>query len=270
MVLPKVIMNKAKLAINRILDKPDNDTLGTVIGWFILILIILSVISVILETIHSLYMPFKLYFELFEFFTITIFTIEYLLRFWSCDADSKYSGFIGRLKYTASFMAIVDLLAILPFYIPFFISLDLRFLRIIRIMRMFRLIKITRYSNAISEAILVIKSRKEHLIITLTVIMILLILISGIMYSVEYDAQPDAFYNIPQTMWWAICTMTTVGYGDIFPITPLGKFLAGIISLLGVGLFAVPVGIISSGFVEVMDKDKKAPKKCPHYGKDLT
>lgn len=262
---------RIKVFVYKALESSDESNFAsTLVEWFILVLILLSVVSVILETVSNLEAPMGQVFRWFEVFSITVFTAEYLLRIWSCTTNPKYSHPVwGRIRYAFSFMALIDFVAIIPFYIPFIIPLDLRFIRAIRVMRMFRLLKVGRYSNAVTESIKVLHSRKEHLIITLTMIMILLVLISGVMYVVEHEAQPEGFSNIPNTMWWAVCTMTTVGYGDVYPVTPLGKFFAGIISLLGVGLFAVPAGIISSGFYDVMQQEKTDEKQCPNCGHKL-
>jgi voltage-gated potassium channel len=244
--------------------------LGLIVNWFILILILLSTLAVILESISGISKTFNIHFRVFNTITIVIFSIEYLLRLWSSPVDKKYSGRFGRIKYALSFMAIVDLLAILPFYLPLIVPIDLRFIRTLRMMRLFRLVKLVRYSNAIQDYIQVINRRKEHLIIIISTILVFLVLISGVMFIVEHEAQPLKFKDIPETMWWAVCTMTTVGYGDIYPITTLGKLLSGIISILGIGLFAIPAGILSSGFVEVLqERRKKNIEKCPHCGKRI-
>lgn len=259
-----------KNRVYRLLDKPEpDDRLGIAVDWFILVLISLSVVTAILETVESIKDTYSSIFWVFEVITIIVFSIEYVLRIWSCTSNPEFSHPVfGRIRYAFTSMALIDLIAILPFYLPFLVALDLRYIRVLRVMRVFRLLKIGRYSKAISESIRVIRSRKAHLIITLTMTIILLVLISGVMYVIEREAQPDVFASIPDTMWWTVCTMTTVGYGDVYPITPLGKILAGLISLLGVGLFAVPAGIISSGFYDVMRTDK-CKTSCPHCGKAI-
>ncbi len=257
--------------VYKILDRPEKgNLLGQIVNWLILTLILLSTLAVILESISGISKTYNHYFRLFNTFTIIVFTIEYLLRLWSSPVNEKYAGRFGRVRYAFSFMAIVDLLAILPFYLPLIIPIDLRFIRTLRMMRLFRLVKLVRYSDAIQDYVQVVKRRKEHLIIIISTILVFLVLISGVMYIVEHEAQPSKFTNIPETMWWAVCTMTTVGYGDVYPITNLGKLLSGIISILGIGLFAIPAGILSSGFIEVLQERKKESiEKCPHCGKEL-
>jgi voltage-gated potassium channel len=166
-------------------------------------------------------------------------------------------------------MALVDLFAILPFYLPFIIPFDLCALRALRLVRLFRLFKMSRYVEALTTLDDVIKAKKEELAVTLAMILILLILASSAMYIAETDAQPDKFPNIPATLWWGVVTLTTIGYGDIYPVTPLGKVIGGLIAFLGIGLFALPAGILAAGFAEEVQKTKR-PLICPHCGKELS
>jgi voltage-gated potassium channel len=136
-------------------------------------------------------------------------------------------------------------------------------------MRFLRIFKINRYNNSLNLIYSVIKEKKSELAMTGFVALLTLFVASFLMFEVEGEAQPDKFPNLLSCFWWAIATLTTVGYGDVYPITALGKFLSGIIAVLGIGLVALPTGLISAGFVEKIVKDKKRPKKCPHCGKDL-
>ncbi len=153
-------------------------------------------------------------------------------------------------------MAIIDLMAILPFYLPFIIKIDLRSLRILRLVRLLRILKLNRYTKSMKVLGRVIKRKKEELIVTVFITGILMLLAASIMFYIENETQPEAFPNIIASFWWAIATLTTVGYGDIYPVTFLGKFLAGIIAFLGIGLVALPTGIISSGFIEEVESRK--------------
>ena len=199
-----------------------------------------------------------------------VFSGEYLLRIWSCVEDQEFSKpLTGRLKFSFTALAIVDLLAILPFYLPMILPLDLRLIRGIRLFRLFRLFKMGRYSQSLRTVGAVLKSQREELMITVFAVLMLLVISSSILYFVEHEAQPDAFSSIPHSMWWAVATLTTVGYGDIYPITSLGKFLGAIIAFLGIGIFALPAGILASGFSEVIQKGKVGRKKCPHCGEDI-
>jgi voltage-gated potassium channel len=207
----------------------------------------------------------------FEVFSVFIFTIEYLLRLWSCVTDKKYSKpILGRFRYSLTPMAVVDLFAILPFYLPF-TGLDLRIIRVFRLLRIFRIAKAARYISSLKLLGRVFKSKKEELVITSIVMIILLIIASSLMYYFEYEVQPEKFADIPTTMWWAIATLTTVGYGDVYPITSEGKIIASIVAILGIGLFALPTGILGAGFVQEFQKSKAHSEKltCPHCGKEI-
>jgi len=224
---------------------------------FIMTLITLNVIAVILATVERFGFQYQYYFRIFEIFSVTIFTIEYLLRLWTCTINKNFRNSVtGRIKYTLTPFAIIDLLAILPFYLPMIIPLDLRFIRAVRLFRLFRLFKMSRYSKAVFTLKKVLKDKKEELILVIFVVLLLLIIFSSLMYFIEKEAQPEAFSNIPEAMWWGIITLTTVGYGDVYPITPLGKILGALIAFLGIGMFALPAGILSSGLAEAVQKKK--------------
>jgi voltage-gated potassium channel len=255
-------MNKFRQRLNSILEKhPFKDTISKAINIFIITLIILNVISVILETEESLKVYSKL-FRWFEIFSVGIYTIEYFLRLWSITADKKYKHpFAGRLRYMGQPFAIIDLLAILPFYLPLLIPFDLRFIRILRLFRIFRVLKLGRYSVALQSIGRVIKNKSAELISVVFVISVLLVVTSGCMYYIEHEAQPKQFPSIMSTMWWSVVTLTTVGYGDVYPITPLGKFFGAIIAFLGIGMFALPAAILASGFTKEIKQVKKCRRK---------
>ena len=223
---------------------------------FIMSLIILNVLAIILASDQDIGGRYKTIFYYFEVFSVIVFSAEYLLRLWTCvEKKSHQNPITGRLKFIFSPMAMIDLLAILPFYLPF-VGVDLRFLRILRIFRIFRLLKMARYSNAFSMIKSVLREKKEELLVTLMFIIIILVIVSTLMFYVERDAQPEAFGSIPKALWWGVVTLTTVGYGDIYPITLYGKILGGVITLLGVGLIALPSGILASGYTEQIQKKK--------------
>jgi voltage-gated potassium channel len=235
---------------------------------FIIILISLNVLAVVLETVKSLKPNWGRFFEIFELISIIIFTVEYLLRLWSCNSDKQYSGrILGRMKFTFTPLAIIDLVAILPFYLPMLIGVDLRFVRALRLFRIFRVFKFGRYSQSLRSIANMLRAKKEELVITGFTIFIMLIVVSSVIYYFEHEAQPEAFSSIPAAMWWGVASLTTVGYGDIYPVTAVGKFLAGVIAVLGIGLFALPAGIIASGFIEEFQKKKGKRTICPHCGK---
>lgn len=235
-----------------------DDKLSKRFDIFIMSMIVINVILVILETVNWIYVKYKVWLDLFEIFSVAIFTIEYLLRLWTCTYLDKYQHpFWGRIKYIFSFAGLIDLLAILPFYLPFLFAMDGRFLRVLRLFRLVRLLKMGRYSTAFGMITKVIRNRKEELLISFSMLLVMLVFASGLMYYIEHEAQPEAFSSIPETMWWGVATLTTVGYGDVYPITPLGRLLGAFIAILGIGIFALPAGIVASGFEAELRKQKK-------------
>ena len=249
-----------------------------VINIFIVVLIILNVVAVMLETMPSIEKnaDAKLFFDYFDRVSVAIFTIEYVLRVWSSNHEEKYKGrFRGRLKYMLSPGALVDLLAILPSYLHAFIGLDLRVLRMLRLMRFFRLFRLTAYTKPAQMINNVFKKRKNELALSFILAIFLIIIASCVMYFAEHlhpapDGGPSLFTSIPKTIWWSVVTLTTTGYGDMYPVTNLGKGLASIIMMTGVAFFALPAGIITAGFIDEFRINRiKKTHKCPHCGENI-
>ncbi len=235
--------------------------------------IILNILAILLDSVETIKLEYHWLFRDFEIFSIVFFTLEYLARIYSIVENRKYAHPVkGRWRYVRSPLALVDLFAFLPFYLVF-LPIDLRFIRIFRLMALFRMFKIARYLHALNIFKRVLVERKEQLVLSFLFILFILVLISFVMFYVEHSAQPDKFTSIPATMWWGIATLTTVGYGDMVPITDAGKFLGGIFAITGVGLLALPAGILSSGFFELLHVDKEIKEKskeCPHCGKKIS
>jgi len=247
---------------------PD-DTVSKVADIVLLVLIVSNIAAVTLETVHAIYARFGTFFEAFDQFSVAVFSIEYVLRIWACTSDPRYSdGWRGRLRYARSPTAIIDLLAVLPSYFPA-VWLDARAIRTFRLFRLLRLMKVERYTRSAQTLMHVMTTKKEELYTAIFAQLVLISVASSLMYYVEHDAQPEAFSSIPAAMWWGMVTLTTVGYGDMFPITPLGKVLGIVIAVLGIGMFALPAGILSSGFVEAIQSGKGDRRYCPHCGKDI-
>lgn len=258
---------------NLIRDDDENDLASNIFDGIIIALIAINVIIVIAQT-FSLSETVQDIFDWIELISVAIFSVEYLLRVYTADLiRPELSPLKARIKYIFSFMAIIDLLAILPFYLPYVISIDLRVLRILRVIRLFRIFKLNRYTTALASIGAVFKRKKNQLLSSIFVVVLLMIMASVLMYNVESEAQPEAFSNAFSSLWWAVATLTTVGYGDIYPITVLGKILSAIIALLGIGLVAVPTGIISAGFTELIDEEKENEEDeklyCPYCGHKL-
>ncbi|MTI62131.1 MAG: ion transporter [Firmicutes bacterium] len=265
--------NYIKNRVYQIIEKAENgDKTSLRFDYFIVTLIFLNVVAIILESYNSIYSNYSFEFRVFEIISVFVFTVEYILRIWTSDIEIKESSKIKSIvKSIISPMVLIDLLAILPFYLPMLIPFDLRFLRMIRIIRFFRLFKLNRYSKSLKLVGTVLKKKKSELFVTIFVTFILLLIASTLMYYIENKAQPEVFPNIITSFWWAIATLTTVGYGDVYPVTAMGRLLSGIIAFLGIGLVALPTGIISSGFMEeINDNDSESDRKyCPYCGKRL-
>lgn len=226
----------------------SQDRLGTIVDLFLIALILLNVLDVILESDRAFRSDYHAQLYWFELFSIIVFSIEYFLRVWSCidvtPADTR-PFWKQRLAYLFTPMALIDLVAILPFYLSLFITLDLRFLRVIRVLRVF---KLTRYSKAMQLILAVFKEEKSSFIAAFSILLTILIISASGIHLIEHDVQPDKFGNIQQSMWWAMATLTTVGYGDVVPITAGGKFFGGLITIVSMGMVALPAGILASGF----------------------
>ena len=255
---------KVRQAIWQALEGGKNQFLDLVI----VSLIMLNVLALVVGSVRSVHNQFQDLLNALEVFSIAVFSLEYLARIWSCVVDARYRhSALGRLKFALTPMALLDLAAVLPFYLAFVV--DLRFLRTLRLIRVVRVAKLARYFDSLRLFGQVLRSRKEELVLTTAVMLLLLVMASCLMFEIEGQAQPDRFPDIPSAMWWSVATMTTVGYGDVYPITPGGKLLGSLVALLGIGFFALPTGILGSGFVEAIKRSKAAPKKCPHCGERL-
>ena len=221
---------------------------------FMMVLIISNVIAVIVETIPGLDPEHHIFLQAFDTISVMIFSVEYLTRLWVCT-ENKAEGFdrpiIGRLKHMLTPLALIDLIAIAPFYLAMFVSFDFRFMRIFR---MLRLLKLTRYSPAIETFGAVIKSQRRPLGAALLVMMMVLVFASSVVYMFEREAQSEAFASIPHAMWWGLATLTTVGYGDVTPVTAAGKIFGAFIMIMGIAMFALPAGILTSGFTREIKK----------------
>jgi voltage-gated potassium channel len=259
-----------KAKINDMIDVCEQPTsLEKFFNLFFISLILLNVLAVMLETDSTINSHFRSFFSAFEVFSISIFSFEYLLRIWSVTVIDKYKHPLwGRLRYMLSPMALIDLFSILPFYLSFLIPFDLRVLRILRLSRILRIFKLGRYSESLRAFGRVFRKKKEDLAILLLIVFIVLCITSTLMFYIESEAQPDKFTSVFSTMWWGIVTLTTIGYGDLYPITPLGRLLGGFIAILGIGVFALPAGILAGSFSEEIKKDE-CPSSCPHCGKKL-
>ncbi|MEQ9814474.1 MAG: cyclic nucleotide-gated ion channel [Azospirillaceae bacterium] len=211
-------------------------------------MILVAVTFLALETVEGLPAWLQAVAVWVDLVTVLVFTVEYLLRVWSAVEDrlhDYHQPVRGRLRYMLTPMALIDLAAILPFWLAFLIPVDLRALRLFRI---FWLLKMTRYSPTLSMFAAVVRSEWRSLIAAFMLMGMLAFTTSTVMYFLERDVQPDGFASIPDALWWGVVTMTTVGYGDVVPMTGPGKVVAGLLMVCGIGLFALPAAILAAGF----------------------
>jgi voltage-gated potassium channel len=219
----------------------------------LILLITLNVTAVILESVSQYQLLWGPYFYAFEVFSVAIFSIEYGLRLWSAVDDPwhkhHHQALKGRLRFARTTMAVIDLLAIVPFYLALFISIDLRFLRVLRLLRIF---KLTRYSGAMTLLFQVVRGEARNIGAAMFVLLLMLVITASLAFIIEGGSHSEAFSSIPAAMYWAIITMTTVGYGDIVPATAMGRLLTGVIAVLSLGMVAIPTGILASGFTSAL------------------
>ncbi|MGP1475165.1 MAG: ion transporter [Treponema sp.] len=257
-----ITYQKLKKRTFEIIEKGEKgDTISKIFDIFILILICVNVLSVFVET-FKISSRVRTILSDIELFSIIIFSIEFILRVWTAEfLYENLSPIKSKIKYIFSFMALIDLFAILPFYIPFVIKVDLRVLRILRLFRLSRIVKANRYTKSLQKVIDVIKDKSAELFSAILMLFILMLISSVLIYYIESPAQPDVYTNALSGLWWSIAIFTSVWLGDIYPITAAGKILCALMAVFGVAIIAVPTGIISSGFVESgaesADDDKK-------------
>jgi len=231
-----------KKKIKDVID--SNETLmGRFFSFFIQGLILLSVVTFSIETIPDLKPQTREILNSIELISVIIFTIEYLLRVLVADR---------KLKFIFSFFGLIDLVAILPFYLAF--GIDLRSLRCLRFLRLFRLFKLVRYNKALKHFSKAISMAKEEILLFFFITLILIYLSAVGIYYFENEAQPEHFSSIFDSLWWAIITLTTVGYGDVYPVTVGGRVFTFIILMIGLGIVAIPTGILSSALTRAIGK----------------
>ena len=260
----------------------EGDRLSQAVDIVIIAVILANMGAVVLESFEGLYERYAGWFAALELVSVALFTVELALRLWTCDLLRPGRTWpVAVMRFLVSPVGLIDLLAIVPFYLPLLIPVDLRVVRILRLVRFLRLLKLTRYTRSVTAIAAVVRERRHELMVAVFLTSLLLMVASTLMYYMESKVQPDAFPNIIASLWWAVATLTTIGYGDVFPVTGLGRLLSGIIAVLGIGLVALPTAIISSGFVEALARDKAeaadkqaseavvSTRFCPHCGKPL-
>ena len=246
--------------------------LGAGINKLLFALILLNLVAIVFESVESVNENYKLILYRFELFSVAIFSLEYLLRVWSAPDNSDFAGksnFQQRFNYATSFTGLIDFIAILPSLLQMFgLGGDLR---VLRVLRMARLLKLSHYTSALEDLASAIYSERRAFLAALYIILIALFMSSSLIYLVENEVQPDAFPSIPETMWWSIITLTTVGYGDVSPVTGYGKLIGAATAMVGVCSVALLTGIVGAGFSKQMSKQSddlyRATNKAAADGK---
>lgn len=267
---------KIKRRAHEILEiSRPNDKVSRSVDIVLLSLILLNVALIIADT-FELPPTAAAVGSVIENISVAIFSVEYLARLWVSDLSyPELPPFRARLRYIRSFAAVIDLVSLLPSFISF-MSANFMVLRMLRVLRLTRAFKLNRYTHALHDIGEVFRRKAGQLISSMVVVSFLMVISSVLMYDAEHEAQPEVFDNALSGLWWAIATVTTVGYGDIYPVTAVGRVMSAVIALLGIGLVAVPTGIITAGFSEQIAEKQKAAEDepdekefCPYCGKKL-
>jgi voltage-gated potassium channel len=251
-------MAELRRRAHEILDHtlPD-DPPATILAGVLVALITANVVAIVLKSEARIDAVWHGWLDMFEVVSVALFTVEYLARVWAA-VESGHGRYrrpvLGRLRYMVTPLALVDLIAILPFYLGFLIPVDLLF---VRVFRMFLIFKLTRYQASMNLLARVLRNEAGPIAAAVFVLMMLLVVAASFAYLAEHDAQPTVFASIPDAMWWAVVTMTTVGYGDMVPVTPLGRVVGGVIAIIGLGMVALPAGLLASGFSEQLHQRRQ-------------
>lgn len=247
-----------KTRVHSILDKPSKaDHFAFTIQLLIAGVIVVNTLAIILFTVPSLGIRYRFFLDPLINTCLVIFTLEYLLRIWACSSSKTLKGKVfERFRYALHLYQIIDLISIIPLFLPFLFPRHLFLLRTVRIISIFKLGRYSGYLRSLDLLKRVLFRKREIFGIILFFLVFIILFSSTILYLVEFPVQPDKFSSIPAAMWWSVMTVTTVGYGDIIPVTPLGKVIAALFTLLGVLVLAVPSAILASGFIEERSRDQ--------------
>ena len=252
-----------------ILHKPSPlNPMARYVNYVIAALIVCNCSAVALETIPELKQAYRQQFLIFEIYSTFCFSIEYLLRVWVCvEQDHHAHSKPRRMRYIFTTLPMLDLIVVLSFFLP----IDLRFLRIFRLTRLLRVLNLAHFDQSLKSVLHAISRRRTMLLVSIFMMLIAIYFAASALYILEYRAQPDKFSSIPATFWWALTTLTTIGYGDMYPVTELGKLVASIISIIGIGVFALPTAILTASILESTPahdggKHGTTHKHCPHCG----
>jgi len=254
----KTLRQKVYALVN---ETPDSGKLHEIFEFIIVIWVLISVASVILESVDSINYYFHVEFIIIDTIAVAIFSTELLMRIYSCTEDPKYQHWLaGRINFSRQFSSLIDIVAIAPFFLESLLDhlFDLRFLRVFRLMRLF---KLGRHSAATKSLFYVIQREWPVMKAAIFIMLMLVMLAACLGYLFEHEAQPDKFENIPQSIYWAVITLASVGYGDISPVTPAGRTITIILALLGIGIFAIPAAILASAFSDQLRIERETMKQ---------
>jgi len=258
----KVAMSSLRRRTYEVLERPAADQpAARVLNALLVCLIVANVVAIMLDSEAAISDRYHRWLQLFQWVSVVLFTVEYGARVWTGVErdDRRYAAPLwGRIRYMLSPLALIDLVAILPFYLSFLLPVDLLFMRVFRL---FLIIKLTRYQASMSLLAGVLRNEAGPIAAAIFVLAMLLVVAASFAFLAEHDAQPQVFASIPDAMWWAIVTMTTVGYGDMVPVTPLGKLVGGVIAIVGIGMVALPAGLLASGFSEQLHQRRREFEK---------
>ena len=257
-------MESARFRLFLILHKPaPTHALTRYVNYLLAGVILMNCAAVALETVPAIHEPNRNLFRALEFFSTVFFIIEYLLRLWVCVERPEFSAPVsGRLRYALRPLPLLDLIVILTLWAPW----DLRFLRIFRLSRLLQVLHLEGLDHSLQAVLKAIRRRKSLLAISLLMMAITIYCLASLLYFVEHAAQPQVFSSIPATLWWSVVTLTTIGYGDMAPITALGKTLAGIVMLVGIGVFALPTAIVTAAILEAGVDSLEKSGRCGSGG----
>ncbi len=255
------MLRKIQRAVHRELDPTARPVGLSFTNQFVVGLILIAVVLAIVETEQAIYAVHQQVFELAEYTLTWTFTLEYVARLWSIAlTQGDMTEWRKRLRFATSPSGLIDLLVLIAAWTPMFTA-NLAMLRIVRLARIFRLAKLGRFSRAAEHLQYAVRSRAYELMLSVSLALMLLVAGATALYWVEGDIQPDKFGSIPRALWWAAVTLTTIGYGDVSPVTPLGKFIAVLVAVAGIGLVAMPTGILASGFSEAVGQGREREDK---------
>lgn len=247
----------AKNRLHHLLEISDpHDNVTKIFNGMLFGLIILNVLAVVIESTPQ---PQRIHPWLrdFEIISMWIFTLEYLTRIWTCNENPHYTNPVtGRLRFTLTPLSLVDLLTILPFWLHM-VGINMSMLRMLRFFRLLKFARLVRYSKAYMFITNSVVTRKDEFLVSFFLMLVTLLLASSLMYFAEHEAQPNVFSSIPAAFWWGVVTFTSVGYGDVYPITALGKVIGGLFAIVGISVFALPTAILTAGMLEQIHVEKK-------------